>query len=186
MISSEEIVSCEQIEVASDEPAYIDFSLKTEIFDGDIKSVTIRISSPKVKSEVVLSNCVVKIFDSDGQEVKAPPAWSLATEIEKTLRAFIAASYPKQKVVQEAPEDRTEMAIKKIEKNLDTAADFVAKTLFFYIKGLSPDDIDRAKASFIGKITEKIIHYRNITNEHARRKNNQSDVILDGHSEADG
>lgn len=175
MIKCDEILSCERINVTSNIPGLIEFNLWTDIFDVSFKTVMVKISAPKIHEEIVLADGVVKVFEKDGKEIVAPSSWRLSSEVEKTLSIFIGD----QTRVDEGPipqrQDGVNEAIDRIEKNLDEAADFIAKTLFFYIKGLSVDDIDRAKLSLYSKITERTIHYRDITHKHDRRKQRERD-----------
>jgi hypothetical protein len=162
MISANEVIACKRIQVTQDESGIMEFSLSTEIFCPDFKSVTVVVSTPRLNDELILTESTVRIFGSDMSEVPVPKSWSPGGELEKTLIIFIRMVALGAPVVKAASEIRTEMAISKVKRNIDLAADFIARTLFYCMKGLSDDDIDRARVSVIDSITEKIIQHRKV------------------------
>lgn len=162
MISANEIVECKRIQVTQDEAGVMEFSLSTEIFCPDFRPVTVIISTPRLNDELILTESTVRIFGPDMSEVPVPRSWRPEGELEKTLIIFIRMVALGAPVVKAASEIRTEIAISRVKRNIDLAADFIARTLFYCMKGLSEDDIDRARVSVIDSITEKIIQHRKI------------------------
>lgn len=160
MINASEVIACKRIQTTQDEPGVMEFSLSTEIFCPDFKPVTVVVSTPRLNDELILTESTVRIFGMDMSEVPVPKSWRPDGELEKTLITFMRMAALGSPVVKTASEVRTEIAISRIKKNIDLAADFIARTLFYCMKGLSEDDIDRARVSVIDAITEKIIQHR--------------------------
>jgi hypothetical protein len=160
MISIDEIKSCTQIQVTGETPSTLEIMISTVVFVDGVQDVTISISIPKVGDSLVITESSVKVFGQDMAEMSIPVSWDPKNGLAKTLETFIAANKAGQ-VEQKSEEDvMTELAIARVRANVKAGSDFIAQTLFFYLRGLDDDTIDRAKAGVINQITESIIEFR--------------------------
>ena len=170
MISLETIKSCPKIQITSETPSTLEILIETSIFDDTLRDISVSIKIPLVGPELVLQPSSVTVLGENLAEMEVPPSWDPQKGLQRTLASFIEAGKIGSVERKSAADVKVEIAIEKVKTSIRIASRFIARSLFFYIKGLDDDTIDRLKVSVIEQVTEEIINQRYNQKEHAGRK----------------